>query len=326
MKLVVFSICMNEEETIAQVVKGVPNKIDKIDEIKFVVIDDGSHDSTVRVAKKAGAIVHSDGVNKKLALRFREALDIALEMDADIMVNIDGDMQFNPADIPQIVEPITSGEADFVAADRFTSADGKKQKPENMPSGKYYGNLLGARIVSGLSGQKFNDVTCGFRSYNKKAIKSLNINGTKTYTQESFQVLAMKKMRIATVPTLVKYYPGRKSRVVTSIPSYILSSAINILRSYRDFAPLRFFGWLGTLPMVIGIVSGGFFVAHWLVTGSFSPYKFAGFIGMYFVTLGIILWSLGLVADMLSRMLNNQEKIIEYSKKQAFKNGDNHEV
>lgn len=311
MKLVVFSICMNEEETIAQVIRGVPRKIDKINEIKFVVIDDGSHDKTTRVAKKAGAKVYSDGVNKKLALRFKEALDIALEMNADIMVNIDGDMQFNPADIPQIVQPITSGEADFVAADRFTTIDGRKQKPENMPSGKYYGNVLGARIVSGLSGQKFNDVTCGFRAYNKSAMMALNINGAKTYTQESFQVLAMKKMRITTVPTLVKYYPGRKSRVVTSIPSYVLSSAINILRSYRDFAPLRFFGWLGTLPMVIGIISGIFFVGHWMITASFSPYKFTGFIAMYFITLGIILWSLGLVADMLSRMLNNQEKIIE---------------
>jgi len=237
------------------------------------------------------------------------------------MVNIDGDMQFNPADIPALVKPITTGQADFVAADRFTDNNGRKHRPENMPAGKYHGNLIGAKIVSGLSKQKFNDVTCGFRAYNKKAIRALNINGTKTYTQESFQVLAMKKMRIATIPTDVKYYPGRKSRVVTSIPSYVLTSAVNILRSYRDFAPLRFFGWLGALPMLLGLVSGGFFFIHWLITGSLSPYKFMGFVGMYFVTLGVILWSLGLVADMLSRMLNNQEKLIEEVKDIKYKKG-----
>lgn len=319
MKLVVVSICMNEEKTIADVINGVPKKIDGVDSIEVVVIDDGSTDRTVDIAQKAGARVISDGSNKKLALRFREAVETALNMKADILVNIDGDLQFSPADIPEMIAPIVSDGADFVAADRFTDKNGKKRRPKNMPAGKYYGNLLGAWIVSKLSRQKFNDVTCGFRAYNKKALIALNINGTKTYTQESFQVLAMKRLRITTLPTEVKYYPGRKSRVVTSIFSYVAISALNILRSYRDFAPLRFFGWLGLMPFILGFISTVIFIGHWLATDSFSPFKFLGFAGMYFITLAIIIWSLGLVADMLSRMLNNQEKILEEVKKNKHK-------
>jgi len=313
---------MNEEKTIAEVIKAVPKKIKGISSTEIIVIDDGSSDNTVKEAKKAGATVYSDGANKKLALRFKEAVDIALARGVDVMVNIDGDMQFNPADIPMMIQPIVEGNADFVAADRFTDKHGNKRRPENMPAGKYYGNRLGAWVVSWLSKQKFNDVTCGFRAYNQKALLALNINGTKTYTQESFQVLAVKKLRITTLPTPVKYYPGRKSRVVTSIFSYIALSALNILRSFRDFAPLRFFGLLGIPSFIVGLLSGVLFIGNWLATGSFSPFKFAGFMSAYFLTLTVFLWALGLLADMLSRMLNNQEKILEEVKKKNYKVGE----
>ncbi|MBI4948365.1 glycosyltransferase family 2 protein [Candidatus Berkelbacteria bacterium] len=315
MKLLIFSICKNEETTIAELIKRIPKKIDGIKELKVVIIDDGSTDKTVEIAKKAGATVFYDGVQKRLASRFRQALEIAIKEKADIMVNIDGDLQFNPEDIPNFVAPIVKNEADFVAADRFTGIDGKKRKPNNMPSVKYYGNMIGAFIVSSLTGQKFNDVTCGFRAYNREAIVKLNINGDFTYTQESFQVLALKKVRIKTIPTYVKYFKDRKSRVVSSIPKFIWSSALNIIRSYRDFAPLRFFGLLGLLPFILGFASSMFVLIHWLNTGSFSPYKFLGFVGVYLLSIGLLIWFLGLVADMLSRMLNNQEKIIELIKK-----------
>src|SRR5690606_31417750 len=140
----------------------------------------------------------------------------ALEHGYDVMVNIDGDLQFAPEDIPKFVEPIVAGDADFVAADRFTDPETSAEKhPDNMPTAKYYGNKLGAYIVSKLSNREFRDVTCGFRSYNRDALYALNINGRHTYTQESFQVLAAKGLRIATVPVVVKYFKGRKSRVVT---------------------------------------------------------------------------------------------------------------
>jgi hypothetical protein len=215
-----------------------------------------------------------------------------------------------------LVRPIIDGSADFVAADRFSDPEsGHFRRPDNMSKGKYLGNRMGARVVSRLSRHEFHDVSCGFRAYNRKALFALNTDGTHTYTQESFQILAMKRLRIMALPVEVKYFPERKSRVVKSIMHYIAVSTVGILRSYRDFAPLRFFGWLGFIPFMIGLVCLAFFLIHWAVAGEFSPYKFVGFASVYFVTMGILFWALGLVADMLSRMLNNQEKILERVKR-----------
>jgi glycosyltransferase involved in cell wall biosynthesis len=315
-KLLIVSICHNEADTIGKLLERIPQKITGIDEIEEWVIDDGSTDHTADIAASHGASVVNDGTQKRLAFRFREAVEIALARKADVMVNIDGDLQFNPEDIPKLVEPIVQDEAEFVAADRFTHPkSGKIRQPKNMPAGKYHGNKVGAKVVSKLSKHDFRDVTSGFRAYSRKALFALNTDGTHTYTQESFQVLAMKRLRIATVPVEVKYYAGRKSRVVKNITHYIAVSAVSILRSYRDFAPLRFFGWLGFIPFVVGLGFLIFLLIHRLIAGEFSPYKFTGFIGIYLITMAIIFWALGLVADMLSRMLNNQEKILERVKK-----------
>jgi glycosyltransferase involved in cell wall biosynthesis len=315
MKLLVVSICKDEAQTIGKVLDLIPKDIPGISSIEKWVIDDGSKDDTVKVARQHGAQVLSDGVNKKLAFRFREALDLALKSGADILVNIDGDLQFDPRDIPKFVSPIVENKVDFVAADRFTSAsDGKAHRPQNMPAVKYWGNRVGAKIVSQLSKYKFNDVTCGFRAYNRKAMIALNTNGTYTYTQESFQVLAMKRVRILSIPTEVKYYPERKSRVVTSTFKYITQSGVNILRSYRDFAPFSFFAVLGTIPFVLGVIGTIIVGVHWLNTDQITPYKGVGIAAIYFLSLGIIIWIIGLIGDMLSRMLSNQEKILEHIK------------
>lgn len=322
MKLLVFSICKDEEKTVAELIRRIPKKISGISEVEVWIIDDGSKDRTVEIAKNNGANTVSDGAQKRLANRFRQALDIAIAQKADVMVNIDGDLQFNPEDIPTLIKPIVDNVADFVAADRFTGEDGIKRRPPNMSFAKYYGNMIGAFIVGALSRQKFNDVTCGFRAYNRNAITKLNINGEYTYTQESFQVVAMKKLRIKTLPVEVKYFKGRQSRVVSSVVGFAWSSMINIVRSYRDFAPLRFFGLLGLIPFIIGLVCSVFILIHWGVSGSFSPYKFVGLAGIYFLTIGGFIWSLGLVADMLSRMLNNQEKILERLKRSEIEHRD----
>lgn len=312
MKLAVVSICKDEAETIEELVSRIPKKIDGISEIKVIVINDGSSDETAALAKKAGAEVHGNNVSKGLAFRFRETVSIVLRQHFDVMVNIDGDLQFAPEDIPKFVAPIVNNEADFVAADRFTDPKtGEKRRPENMPPAKYYGNQVGSWIVGQLSKQDFRDVTCGFRAYNQAALYALNTNGTHTYTQESFQMLAAKRMRILALPVNVKYFPGRKSRVVTSIPSYVLRSGMNIVRAFRDFAPLKFFMLVGSIPFVIGLLCLVFTGIHWLTAGAFTPYKFVAFLGVYLATLGIFFWALGLLADMLVRVINNQEKMYE---------------
>lgn len=312
MKLVIFSICKNEAETIGTVLDAIPKKIAGISRIEKLVISDGSTDDTASVAKKHGAKIIDDGMQKFLAYRFQQAVREVLALGADIALNIDGDNQFNAADIPKLIKPIIEDKADFVAADRFTDpTSGKPRKPQNMPGGKYLANKIGAWIVGKMTGYKFKDVTCGFRAYNRKALIALNINNQYTYTQESFQVLAMKRMKIVSVPIEVKYYPGRKSRVVTSFIGFLTGSGLNIIRSYRDFVPLKFFGGLGLLSFLVGAAALIFVGQHWLRTGAFSPYKFVGFAGIYFITFAFITWLIALMADMLRRVLNNQEKILE---------------
>ena len=298
-----------------------PKKIPGVTQILRCLIDDGSTDDTADVARRNKFdIVLNDGNSKGLAYRFREAVDLAIGEKVDVMVNIDGDLQFNPEDIPVIAAPVVAGDFDFVAADRFLDpATGRLRKPENMPSVKYYGNKLGARIVSNLTRRTFNDVTCGFRAYGQNALVALITTGSRTYTQESFQVMAAKRMRIKTIPTEVKYFEGRKSRVVTSVAGFIASSAINILRSYRDFAPLRFFVTLGSIPFFAGLAMGVFVGWHWLVAGSITPYKAIGFLGIYLISLGLLLYVVALLADMLVRIMNNQEKVIEYQRKEMLR-------
>jgi len=315
MKLIIFSICKDEAETIGELLERMPKSIPGIDVIQTLVISDGSTDDTVKIAKQHGAEVIDGQRQKRLAYRFTQALDWVLGNGADYAVNIDGDLQFKPEDIPKIAKPVISGQADFAAADRFTDPKtAKLRRPKNMPPAKYWGNRMGAYVVGKLSNRKFQDVTCGFRAYSRRAMLALNLNSQYTYTQESFQLLAVRGFDIASVPVEVKYYPGRKSRVVTNFMQFMISSALNVLRAFRDFAPLKFFFWLGLPPATVGFISVGFVGIHWLQEGAFSPYKFLGIAGVYLLSIGFILWALGVVADMYERMMKNQEKTMELLK------------
>ncbi len=320
MKLFIVSICKNEGESVGQLLDRTPKSYNGVDKVEIHIMDDGSTDETAAIAKKHGAIVHSDGASKGLAFRFREVLDLALDSNTDILVNIDGDLQFMPEDIPTMIKPIVQGTADFVAANRFADPKtGEPVHPVNMPAAKYWGNKLGARIVSKLAKRSFPDVTCGFRAYNQRAILALNLNSTHTYTQESFQVLAMKRLRIVSIPVKVVYFKERKSRVVSSITKYVFTSMLNIVRAYRDFAPLKFFCTIGAFPLIIGTAGCLFAGWHWLQTGNFSPYKFVGIGGLYLFSLGIFLCSLGLLADMFVRLQGTQERTYELVKRGRLK-------
>lgn len=316
MKLVVVSICKDEAATIGKVLDLIPSKIKGIEKIEKLVISDGSTDDTADVARQHGAKVIEGQTQKRLAFRFQQAVGTVLEMGADIAVNIDGDLQFDPRDIPTIIEPILKGGFDFVAADRFTDSEtGKLRRPENMPWGKYLANKVGAWIVGRLSGQHFRDVTCGFRAYNRKALLAINLNSEYTYTQETFQLLAAKRFDIATIPVAVKYYPGRKSRVVTGFWRFLIDSGFTIIRNFRDFKPLRFFATLSLISGSLGAVALLFLLQHWIRTARFTPYKSVGFIGLYLITVAFFLFIIGLLADMMTRLNKNQEKILEIVKK-----------
>lgn len=310
-RLVVFSICHNEEKTIGHVLDGIPSRISGITSILRLVVDDGSTDKTAIIAKRHGAIVIANRGQKKLAYCFQMAAEKCLEMGADVAVGIDGDMQFKSSEIPKLVGPILKNVADCVVGNRFIDPKTEeRRRPANMPLSKYYGNVFAARIIGMMSARKFQDITCGFRAYNRKALLNLNLNGNYTYTQESFQILVAKKLDIIQVPVYVKYFPNRKSRVVASSISFMIRSSIDILRTYRDFAAMIFFGIPGLVCLLVGFGMGAYVGVWFLMEGSFFPYKFVGLLGIYIFSVGLILWVLALVADMLGRMRKTQEKIL----------------
>lgn len=316
-KLVVFIPAFNEEKNIAEVIKSVPKKIDKY-KTEILVVDDGSRDKTEKVAQKAGAIVVKHHRNMGVGKAFQTGLEKAIDLSADAMVNIDADGQFDPKEIPHLVKPIIDKGYDFVASDRFFNKNTKKlQKPENMPISKYWGNLLMAKLISFLANQQFNDVSCGFRAYSKKAMMSLNLMGKFTYTQESFLDLALKGLHITTIPVSVKYFPSRKSRVAHNLLYYAWKTIKIIIRSFRDYKPLLFFFYLSLVPTLVSLFSGLFLSYHYYINGQFTPYKSIGFIFIYFSSLTFILLLFGFIADMFVRLRINQEKILYQMKLQC---------
>jgi hypothetical protein len=153
------------------------------------------------------------------------------------MVNIDADGQFDPNDIPKLLAPILAGDADMVSADRFG-----EHKAKNMPASKYYLNRIAAWIIGKFLNHKINDLTCGFRAYNRETLLRLNLPGNFTYTQEVIIDAIGKHLKIKWIPVEVTYYPERKSRVVKSVYKYVNNSSRLILKAVRDVRPMKFFG------------------------------------------------------------------------------------
>lgn len=315
MKLVVIIPCLNEEKTIKRVIQNIPKSIPGVGGREIVVIDDGSTDKTAEIALSTGAEVFSHPKNLGVGAAFKKGIELALEKKADIAVNIDADGQFDSKLITQLVAPIVNDEADFVTCSRFKD----KNIIPDMPKTKIWGNKKMAQLVSYLTGQKFFDVSCGFRAYSKEALFNLNLFGKFTYTQESFLDLAFKGVRVKEIPLPVRgEREYGKSRVANNLFSYGVKSLKIIIETVRDYRPLEFFGFVGMIFILFAIVLAAFLGAHWLNTGSFTPYKSFGFVSGFFAAIGLIIIVLALVADMLDRIRLNQEKLLYHEKKRKY--------
>jgi len=311
MRLLVTIPCLNEAETIGQVIKLIPKTLDGISKIDTVIIDDGSKDETSSVAKKIGANVIKHHKNFGVGRAFQTAVNYAVQNEYDLMVSIDGDGQFNANNIKSLVKPLVEDQVDLVTGSRFIN----KEKIPNMPRIKLIGNKLMAYLISKLVGQTFHDVSCGFRSYSRKALLELNLHGDFTYTQETFLNCAVKKMSIVELPVTVKYFKDRKSRIAGSILKYMFNTLKIILRSYRDYFPLRFFWSISLFFFIPGFIFGAIFLGHYIVNGVFTGFLFAGFLSAFFLVLTVIFLIVGILADMLDRIRSNQERILYLLKK-----------
>jgi glycosyltransferase involved in cell wall biosynthesis len=306
-KLLVIIPCLNEDQSVAEVIRQIPREIPGIISIEVLVIDDGSTDNSAAAARSAGATVISHGYRRGVGAAFQTGLTYALENRFSIIANIDADGQFDPHQIPDVIGPILNGRADFVTGSRFLSQPGKI---ENMSFVKRHGNRAMNQLISRLSRRRFSDVSCGFRAYSREAALRLNLGGQFTYTQETFLDLAFQGVRIEEVPINVRYFADRQSRVAGSIVSYAIKTSKIILRTYRDYQPLRFFGALALTFFAPGMLIFGFFVGWYFWHGSFSPHIWAGFAGAALMFLGITIGGLGIVADMFTRVRRNQQTIL----------------
>lgn len=304
MKLIVQIPCYNEQDTLPDVLAGIPRSIAGIDVVEVLVIDDGSTDRTVEVAKANGADhVVSSRKNRGLARTFRFGLDTALKLGADIIVNTDGDNQYAGADIPKLIEPILAGRADIVIGDRQTATI------ENFSWSKKLLQRWGSRIVSRLSDVYVPDAVSGFRAFSRETVLNVNIVSSFSYTIETLIQAGSKHYAVESVPIRVNP-TARPSRLFTSIPQFLGRSVTTILRIYAMYRPLKVYFYFGVTLVLLGSAP----IVRFLI------YFFAGqgegkiqslVLGAVLILFGGLSLMFGLVADLIGFNRQLAEMILE---------------
>lgn len=250
MKLIIQIPCYNEAETLEVALNDLPKQIDGIDEIEYLIINDGSKDNTVEVAKNWGVhYVVNFKCNKGLAKGFMAGLDACLRQGADIIVNTDADNQYCGADIEKLVRPILDGKADIVIGERPID------DTEHFSPLKKKLQHIGSWTVRVASKTDVPDAPSGFRAYSRQAALKMNAVNEYTYTLETIVQAGRNKMAITSVP--IRTNPElRKSRLFNSMFGYIKKSMLTIIRAFMMYKPLRFFTIIGSTIFLIGLILG----------------------------------------------------------------------
>lgn len=315
-KLVVIIPALDEARTIADVIKKIPTRYNGINETEIIVVDDGSTDATAQLARAAGATVVSHQQNLGVGAAFHTGLSAALAAGADIIVNIDADGQFNPADIPTLIVPIQEGKAGFVTTTRFR----KKEFMPAMPKVKRWGNKMMTRLINMLTGNRFTDVSCGFRAYSRNTALKLTLFGKFTYTQETFIDLAFKKVAMKEIPLRVR---GERefghSRVASNLWRYAIKSATIIFRAARDQYSFYLFGVPGIIMTLLGAAASIFVLVHYLIAGQTYPYRSLVPAAAGLLTVGFLLFALSMIADMQHRNRLLLEELLYHARRRAYK-------
>ncbi len=300
MKLIVVIPAFNEEENIQEAVKSIPRKIMGIKEVVVIVVDDGSTDKTSEFAMNAGAdkiVSHHD--NMGVGAAFMTGIRNAISQNADVLVTIDADSQFDPKQISELIVPILNQQLDVVIGSRFLD-----HTPKNIPKIKLLGNKIFTKIMSRILGQKFTDTQSGFRAYSKEAIMNIVIVNEFTYTQEVIIDLKFKNMRIGEIPVSITYNEKRKSRVVKNVFHYTIRSLSIIVKSLVFHKPITSFGLLGTLLCATGLIAK---IITYLLGGGVSPGLSTGLI-----LLGIVSFMLAIFANIVFKRQTFAEKDLRH--------------
>ena len=261
MKLIIQIPCYNEEKTLALALKELPRKVKGFTKVEWLIINDGSTDSTVEIARKSG-VDHIVGFtrNQGLARGFMLGLDACLRLGADVIVNTDADNQYDARDIPALVKPILEGRADIVIGARPIT------EIEHFSPIKKFLQKLGSRVVRMASHTDIPDAPSGFRAMSRDAAMRLNVFNNYTYTLETIIQAGQKNMAITSVPIRVNE-DLRPSRLVKSISSYVKRSILTIFRIFVVYKPFHFFMTLGLLIFGAGFLLGVRFLYYLFADG-----------------------------------------------------------
>ena len=312
MKLIVMIPAYNEEETIGEVIEEIPREIDGIDKVEVLVINDGSTDSTVEVAKEAGADkIISFKENKGLAPAFKMGLETALVVGADIIVNTDADFQYNQTQIPDLIKPILDGEVDIVLGSRFEGWI------EHMPAQKRMGNRLATWVTKKASGYPVTDAQTGFRAFSSDAALRLNVMSDYTYVQETILQAVNNGLVIKEIPVDFRRREG-ESRLISSVFGYARRATSVIVMTYRDYKPLKVFSMIGGVVILFGFLTGFKVLVHYLSTGKVTPYLPSAVLTTVLLIVGFQILVFGLVADMIKNQRRVQDEILYRVKKKEF--------
>ena len=300
MKLIIQIPCLNEAETLEIALNDLPKHIDGIDEIEYLIINDGSVDYTVEVARNWGVhYIVSFKRNKGLAKGFMAGIDACLKHGADIIVNTDADNQYCGEDIEKLVRPILDGKADIVIGERPID------ETEYFSPLKKKLQHFGSYIVRKASKTDIPDAPSGFRAFSREAAMHINVMNNYTYTLETIVQAGRSSWAITSVPVRTNG-ELRKSRLFHSMGAYVKRSMITIIRAYMMYRPLTFFSVLGLIPFTGGFLIGLRFLIYWL-KGSGSGHIQSLIFASTLMLLGFMTFIVGLQADVIA----NNRKILE---------------
>lgn len=313
LKLFVQIPCLNEEESLPDVIKTIPKKIDGFDSVEILIIDDGSTDKTVEVAKKLGVkhfVFHK--INQGLARSFSDGLDYCLSNGADVIVNTDGDNQYPQSDIPKLTKPILDGKADIVIGDRQTDTIA------HFGLFKRTMQKFGSWVVNKAAGTNVSDTVSGFRAYSKEAAIKMNIVNSFSYCTESIIHAGHKRIAMTSVPVTTNP-PTRKSRLFKNVWQHMFMSGKVIAKSYFMHEPLKVFVVPGLTLILLGVIP---FVRYIILTiGELDPGQHLQslLLGVALFTAGLLFCVLGVLADLIktNRIIN--ENMLEYEKRELYR-------
>ena len=300
MKLIIQIPCYNEEETLESVINDLPKKIQNIDVIETLIIDDGSTDRTVEVAQKLG-IDHIVALktHRGLGKAFAAGIEYGLNQGADIIVNTDGDNQYNGEDIPKLIMPIIRREADVVIGTR---------QIEEVPHFSFFKKKmqkLGSSIIRKLSKTPVKDATSGFRAFSKDAAMRINPLTEYSYTIESLVQLGNEKVKIMSVPIKVNQ-KLRESRLIKNTPSFIARQSLTLFRMYAVYKAFKVFLFLGIIVALPGLFGFIRFLYFYFTSGGEGHIQSLIFSAVC-VICGFFILMLGIIAELVS----SNRKMIE---------------